>query len=296
MHRPGPALAGALLALAGFAIFALHDAIIKLLGASYGAPQLVFCSALAGLVPVLLLIRLQGGIAMPRGQARRLTWLRSLMVFASMLSAFHAFANLPLAQTYAILFATPLVIALLAVPILGERLGMARLAAIVIGLAGVLIVLQPGREALQIGHASALFSAFGSALVSVLSRRIGTQAPLGLMLIQPVALNLIFLGAMMPFVFQPMPPGDVLLAAVLGLCAVAAMALMISAYRLAQAAVVAPLQYSQAVWALIYGAFLFDEVPAPATMVGAAAVIISGVFVVVHETRQRPAPAPARDA
>lgn len=288
MPQLRPELAGALLALAGFAVFALHDALIKTLGAAYGAPQLVFFSALAGIGPTYLLARRMGGLSLPPGRDRMLLRLRSALVIVSMLGAFHAFSTLPLAQTYAILFSAPLLIALLAVPMLNERLAPLRLGAIVIGLVGVMIVLQPGREALQPGHLSAVISAVGAAFVSVLTRKIAGRVPMGLILIQPMIGTLAIMALLLPSQFRPVPVQDGLLMLALGLCAAGAMALTIRAFQLAPAAIVAPLQYSQAVWALFYGAVLFNEVPAPATMIGAGVVIASGVFVLLNEARARP--------
>lgn len=284
----GTELAGAFLALGGFAVFALHDALIKTLGAAYGAPQLVFFSALAGVLPTLILARRMGGLRLAPGRDRALLRLRSALVITSMLGAFHAFSTLPLAQTYAILFSAPLLIALLAVPLLNERLGPVRLAAIVIGLAGVLIVLQPGREALQPGHLSAGLSAICAAFVSVLTRKIAGRVPMGLILIQPMIGTLLVTGLVLPMQFRPVPLHDGLLMLLLGSCAALAMAMTIRAFQLAPASIVAPLQYSQAVWALFYGAVLFNEVPGPATLIGAGVVIASGVFVLLNEARARP--------
>lgn len=281
--RPGQTLAGALVALAGFAVFALHDAIIKYLGGQYSPVQLVFLAALVGIGPLSLALRRAGGITLAAGPARMLVRLRSIAVVGATLAAFHAFASLPLAQAYAILFATPLLIGLLAVPILRERLAPIRLAAILVGLVGVLIVLQPGQEPLQAGHLSALISALCGALVAVLTRRIGRNAPLGLILLQPMVANLAIMGLALPFVFRPMPPEHVSLVVLLGLCAVSAMALSIKALRMAPAAIVAPMQYSQAVWALIYGRLLFDEHVTATTLVGASLVIASGAFIVLRE-------------
>lgn len=290
--QPGQTLAGVLLALAAYAVFALHDALIKFLGGQYPSVQLVFLAALAGIGPVLVLMRRRGGLRMPRGQARALLRLRSTIVVLATLTGFHAFSTLPLAQTYAILFATPLLIGLLAVPMLGERLEPARLGAILLGLLGVLIVLRPGQETLQAGHLSALFCAFGGAMIAVLTRKIGGQAPLGLVLIQPMAANLLLMGAALPFVYQPMPLADLGLAVVLGLCAALAMALSIIALHKAPAAVIAPLQYSQAVWALIYGQMLFDERVDTTTLLGASIVIASGAFIILREAARRPATRP----
>lgn len=292
MPRSGSDLAGALLALVAFAIFSLHDAIIKILGATYAPVQLVFFSSLAGLPLAFVLLRRHGKVDLPAGDVRMLLRLRSLVIVASSMAGFHAFATLPMAQTYAILFAAPLLIALLAIPMLQERLTIVRLGAILMGLVGVLVVLRPGHAVVQTGHIAAIFCAFCVALVAVLSRKIGGRAPLGLMLIQPMLANVVLLGMILPFYFRPMPLMDVGLILVHGACAFVAMGFMILAYRRAQAAVVAPMQYSQVVWALVYGALLFNEVPSIYTVAGSAIVIASGALILVGRAKPSPHLAP----
>jgi S-adenosylmethionine uptake transporter len=210
---------------------------------------------------------------------------RTGAVMVSALAGFHAFSVLPLAQTYAILFATPLLVTVLAVPLLGETVRLRRALAVLVGLGGVLIVLRPGAVPLNAGHLAALAAACGSALTAVVSRKVGGAERAAVMALYPMMANVVVMGAILPFVYQPMPLADLARLAFVALCALVAMLLVIQAYRLAEAVIVAPMQYSQILWAVLFGVLFFDEVPSPWTFAGASVVIASGCYIVLREAR-----------
>jgi drug/metabolite transporter (DMT)-like permease len=182
------------------------------------------------------------------------TALRTLAAVVTAASAFYAFTAIPLAQVYAILFAAPLLITVLAIPILGERVGIHRGLAVLVGLGGVIVVLQPTTTTLTPGHVAAVVAAVGSALASVIMRKIGREERTVVMILYPMAANFVVMGAAMPFVYEPMPGRDLALLALISALALIATNLMIQAYRAAPAATVAPMQYSQIIWASAYGA------------------------------------------
>ncbi|TCO73613.1 DMT family transporter [Rhodovulum euryhalinum] len=278
---------GAGFALGAFAVFSLHDAVVKALGVHYDAIQIVFFSVLMGFpLVILLLIRERDGSLRPR----RPVWsaIRTLAVMATMLSAFYAFSAIPLAQAYAIIFATPLIITALSVPILGERVGPRRWTAVVLGLVGVLIVLRPGAEAsLGLGHLAALVTAVAGALVAVIMRKIGNEERSAVLLLYPMLANSVVMGCLLPFVYQPMPLEHLGGMALVAVGAMLGMLLMIAAYRAGEAGAVAPMQYSQMIWAVVLGVLLFDEVPDAATMLGSCVIVASGLFVFLREGRGR---------
>jgi len=210
---------GALIALLAFAIFSTHDIIVKFLGASYSPIQIVFFSVLFGTGATTL----------------------------TGISAFYAFSKLPLAQVYAILFAAPLLITILSIPILGEQVRLRRWVAVLIGLAGVLVVLRPGAEPLTLGHLAALFAAVGGALASIIVRKIGKDERSVVLLVYPMMTNFAIMGAALPFVYQPMPMEHMAGIAVMSIMALIASALVIAAYKAGEAVIVAPMQYSRLV-------------------------------------------------
>lgn len=275
---------GALLALGAFALFATHDAGVKALGQTYSPFQVIFFSVLFGfpLAAIMLMRDQTPGTLQPVHP-----WWSAGRTAAAVLTAicaFYAFSVLPLAQVYAFIFAAPLLITILSIPILGERVGIHRWVAVVVGLGGVLYVLRPGAEPLSLGHLAGLGAAVGSALASVIVRKIGKDERSAVLMLYPMMVNFLMMAAILPFVYQPMPLADMGLVAFVSILAFAAALLVIAAYRRGDAAVVAPMQYSQILWAAVFGLAFFEELPDTETIIGAGIVILSGLYIVVRET------------
>lgn len=284
LPRPDNARAAAF-ALTAFGIYSTHDVVVKFLGSAYAPFQIIFFSTLFGfpVVTIMLMRDATDGNLRPRHP-----WWTALRTGAALVSTslcFYAFSVLPLAQTYALIFASPLIITILSVPILGETVGWRRSLAVVVGLLGVIVVLRPGATDFTAGHIAALGAAVCSAVAAVVVRKIGHEERSAVLLLYPMMANFLVMGAIMPFVYRAMPPlhlGGTALMAVLGF--VAALC-HIAAYRSGRAVVVAPMQYSQILWAVGYGFFFFGETPDWATALGAAIIILSGIYVVFREER-----------
>ncbi|WP_226781993.1 DMT family transporter [Oceaniglobus trochenteri] len=277
-------ISGALLALAAFGIFATHDVIVKVLGGNYAPFQIIFFSVLFSfpLATIMLMRDSTSGNLRPVHP-----WWTAARTLASVLTGFcgfYAFSILPLAQTYAILFASPMLITILAIPILHEKVGAHRWAAIVVGLIGVMVVLRPGAAALSLGHLAALSAAIGSATASVIMRKIGRDERSAVLMLYPMVSNFVVMACILPFIYRPMPIEDIGLVGLLSAFGFVAGLIMIAAYRAGDAAVVAPMQYSQILWAAGYGLLFFDETPDLLTFVGAAIIIGSGLYIVLRET------------
>jgi S-adenosylmethionine uptake transporter len=234
---------GALLSLAAFGFYATHDVVVKFLGASYSSFQIIFFSGLMGfpLVTMMLMADRTDGNLIPKHPWW--TALRTVSAVATGAMGFYAFSKLPMAQCYAIFFAMPILITLLAIPILGEKVGLRRGMAIVVGLLGVLIVLQPGQVDLGLGHLAALGAATTGAMTSVIVRKIGHDERSVVLMLYPMVASFLLMGLAMPFVYVPMPVGHLGLLAVMALLGLIGSAFVIAAYRTAPAIIVAPMQY-----------------------------------------------------
>ena len=274
---------GMLYAIGGFAVFALHDAFIKSL-AQYSVFQILFFAVLFSHVPFTFYLAADKQERNLRPVYPAWILLRSACMVGSGCFAFYAFSNLPLAQAYSLLFTMPMLITVLAIPILGERVRLMRWLAILLGLAGVLVVLRPGAEALQLGHFAALAGALCSALSGVITRKIGGQERGATLILYPLIANVLFTGALLYFVYQPMPFVDLAKMAAIGTLGIAGQYFIILAYRSAPAALVAPFQYSQMVWAIFYGYVWFGSVPDRFVFIGAALIIFAGLMIVWRES------------
>ncbi len=276
---------GALLALLAFGLFSTHDVFIKYLGASYSPIQIVFFSVLLSfpLASIMLMRDAKPGTLLPVHP----WWMvvRTIGAVTTAISAFFAFSLLPLTQTYAILFATPLLITILSIPILGERVRWQRWIAVIVGLIGVMVVLRPGSTDLAFGHAAAIVAAFSGAFASIVVRKIGAEERTVVMLLYPMVANFVIMGAALGFVYKPMPIEHLGMLAVISLLAWIAARFIIAAYQTGEAAIVAPMQYSQIIWASLFGFVFFNEIPDMYTAIGAAIIIASGLFIVFRESQ-----------
>ena len=210
---------------------------------------------------------------------------RSLLYLIAVSNAFYAFTVLPMAEVYALLFATPLLITALSAPLLGETVRAQRWAAVALGLIGVLIVLRPGVTELSTGHIAALVAAAASSLASIIIRRIGGEERSAVMILYPMLAAIMTSAMVMPIVYIPVKLPDLAMLAAIGLLSVGAQFGIIAGYRAAPAAVIAPIQYSQIVWAVIFGALFFAERPDKYVAIGATVIIASGMFIVWRESR-----------
>ena len=276
---------GALLALLAFGVYATHDVVVKFMGGSYSPVQLIFFSVLFSF-PLAMLMMMRDpnpGTLMPVHP-----WWIALRTGASVLTgitAFYAFSVLPLAQVYTIVFATPLIITVLAIPILGEKVRIRRWAAVVVGLMGVLVVLRPGSTDLTLGHAAALLAAIGGSVAAIIVRKIGAEERPIVLLLYPMLANFVVMACVLPFVYIPMPIEHIGLNALMALLGWSGGVIIIMAYKSGEAVIVAPMQYSQILWATAYGVLFFNEYPDRATIIGATIIIASGLYIVLRESR-----------
>lgn len=276
---------GILFGLLGFGIFATHDVFVKYLGASYGPFQIVFFSVLFAFPLMSFMLVQESKADTMRPHHPWWTALRTVSMLVATVCIFYSFSVLPLAETYSMLFTVPLIITLLSIPILGERVGMHRGGAVLVGLVGVLIVVRPGTSELTLGHAAAFIGAFASSLASVIVRRIGRDERDLVLLLFPMLGSFLVMGTLMPFDYKPMPLNDLLAVAILSALGFIAMYCMIAAYKAGEAVVVAPMQYSQILWATLYGMVFFNETPELHTLAGAVVIIASGVYIVLRENQ-----------
>lgn len=278
-------LTGPLTALVAFAIFSTHDVVVKTLGGLYSPFQIIFFST-AFSFPLITLMLMRDAT---EGNLRPVHpwWVtaRTISAVITGFSGFYAFSVLPMAQAYVMLFASPLLITILSIPMLGERVGIHRSLAVLLGLGGVVVVLRPGAEPLSLGHIAGLTAAFANAIGSVIVRKIGNEERTAVLMLYPMAANFVVMGALLGLVYQPMPLLHLAGMGTISVLGFVAGILLIVAYRNGDAAIVAPMQYSQIIWAAVFGALLFDEALDLPTLIGAGIIIASGIYIVFRESR-----------
>jgi drug/metabolite transporter (DMT)-like permease len=204
--------------------------------------------------------------------------LRSFLLFASTLCNFFALKYLQLVETQSIIFATPLLVALLAGRLLGERIGWQRMAAIGVGFIGILVITRPGLGTM---HPAALLSLAGSvayAFYNIVTRMLASSDSIATTTLYSSVAGIVFVTPVLPWVWST--PSSPLVWFVL-------------AHARAPAAILAPFIYSQIVWMLVLGYVLFGDWPDSWTFVGAGIVIASGLYLLYRERVKHRKPEPS---
>jgi len=274
---------GIALPLLAFVLFSSMDAMIKWLSADYPVHEMLFFNAAFGLLPVSLMTWRAGGLCELRTRRIGLHLLRAGFGMIGGFCAFTAYSLMPLADAYAFIFATPLLITVLSVPLLGETVRWRRWSAVVVGFAGVLIMLQPGNGSFDLAAGAALLAAFASALSFIFLHDPGATETTASIAFYTNAAGAAVMACLLPIGFVPPTLADLALMALAGLTGGAALMLLIAGYRRAQAAVVAPFQYSQMLWGVLLGWLLWGDLPSTAVAAGATIVVASGLYVLYRE-------------
>lgn len=274
-----PASLGVLCALIAYGVYSTADAMIKGLGADLSVFEIGLFTTVFSIIPALF--------SKPKAERWRDTfkfrrpWLMVLIAVcrtASSMLITYSFVTIPLAEAYCLVFLIPVMTIILSVFILGERVALDRWALVIISFLGVLLVVRPGFRELELGHLTALGCAVSAAisvtamrLISGEERKVSLFALPGLFTLAANAIGLVIFG----FVW----PGWMLLGALLicGILGGIGYLLQIAAVSLAPASRVAPMQYSQVVWALLFGALFFAEVPDALGLAGLGVVVAAGL-------------------
>jgi drug/metabolite transporter (DMT)-like permease len=278
---------GIAFAILSYACFSTSDAIVKLASGGYSVFQIAATLGVFALVPVPFLTIGMGGLRALRPRLPGLVATRAVLTAIGALCAWEAFARLPLTDAYAILFGAPILVTALSHVILGEQVGWRRWSASGVGFIGVLIMIRPGFTTLGMGHALAAAAAVVGSFSFIVLRRIGSRDTSAAILLM---LFLVITGVSLPLAIRDfiMPSGhDLLLQATAGLLQGGGQAVLVLATRSTPASIVAPFQYSQMGWALLYGLVLFGNRPQPVMFIGLAIGVASGIYIVWRETVRR---------
>jgi drug/metabolite transporter (DMT)-like permease len=272
----------------GAACFIGMDSVIKLMAPRYGALQLAFFRFAAGSVFAVLLWAWQRS-PLPGRRAWRVHGLRTIFLVISLVCFIHALRLLPLAQAVAISYASPVLVALLAIPLLRERPPPVLWAALALAGCGVCVALgpellaasAPGSGTALEGMLSAALAALAFAFVLLLARHQAQREPLWTILLVQNLLPLLVLAIPAAWTWNAVTPTDLPLIALAGALGTAGLLSISFAFTHLPASRVAPLEYTGLVWAAGLGYFLFGEVPTLRTA-ASAALIVGGCLLLLR--------------
>lgn len=262
------------------ALFPIMNGIVKLLAVTYEPQQIVWFRIVSHLVLVAAVFMPQMGLGLLRTRRIGTQFVSSVMMLLSTLFFFSAVKYVPVAEAISVTFVAPLAVVLLAWPLLGERITLFRLAAVIVGFGGVLIVIRPGSAVFQWASVLLLGSAMCYAIYQILIRRLaGIDAP-ATSIFYSVLLGAILMSLWLPLVWKtPVAWTDWALLCSLGVFGALGHYCVAKAMTYASANFVAPFNYTQMIGSVIVGYFMFAEVPDFYTWLGTAVIVGAGLMV-----------------
>ncbi len=287
LDRPQHPLRGVLLFLAAIFLFAALDATAKYMNAFFAVPLLVWARYLVHFVIML--------VFMAPGMGREIIvthrpWLmsfRALMLVGITLLAQLALKTLPLAETTALIFITPLLVALLAGPLLGEQVRRRTWLATIAGFAGVLLIARPGGAMAGIGILYALGGAVCYAIYQILTRKLATTEHPNRLLFYTALVGTLSMSLTLPAYWDgqiPTLPQGLLIIS-LGLYGGIGHFMFIRAFREAPASTLSPLLYIQLIWATLLGWLVFNQLPDFLAIIGMLIIGASGLSLALRAHR-----------
>ena len=302
---------GILFIVGGVLAISVNDMLIKELSGAYPLHELIFLRSAFGLFFSVILVRMEGGWRILRTKRPYLHALRGMLIVIANMSFFVALAAIPLADATALFFVAPLFITLLSIPILGEKVGIMRMTAVVVGFVGVIIMQRPWADADELQAARIVLllpvvAALTYALTQLMTRKLGVESKASAL---AVYIQAAFLVVSIQFFFVAgdgryaegveNPSIEFLLrawvwpergdwwvlvgmganATIIGYC-------LSQAYRLADAATVAPFEYIGLPLAVFWGWFIFAEIPVWEVWAGITLIVGSGLFVFLRERQK----------
>ncbi|MGH8249134.1 MAG: DMT family transporter [Steroidobacteraceae bacterium] len=277
-------LRGVLLMLAAVGAFALMDALMKHLAASLPAIQVASLRGMSSLPFVVLSYLLTGQLALLRPVRFGMHLLRGVLAIAMLWGFLWALARASMADTYAVFMCAPLLVVLTAALLLGEQIGRQVWIAIVVGLAGVIVILDPSLEGMaSLAGLATLGSALAYAFVVVLVRVLSRTETTASMVFWFLLLLSIGAGLLAVPVWRPIAPLDWPWIAGIGLTGWAGQHLITEAFRLAPASLVSPFEYTALVWAMGIDWLAWQTLPGARMLAGSAIIVGAGLYLLLRE-------------
>ncbi|WP_312862086.1 DMT family transporter [Rhizobium sp. P32RR-XVIII] len=271
-------LAGVLLMLLGDFLFSLNDAMGKWLVASFSVGQVLVVRSLGSFVILGPMIVGQGTAALVRVERPPLHVLRVVLTTADVAFFYAAVAYLPLADVMTFYMAGPIYVAALSHFFLGETIGWRRWLAVILGFVGVVIALRPSSAMLSWPSVFGVVGSLSFALTLVLSRRLRQTSDVTLVTWQTVAA--LVTGLLLSIGnWRAVSALDFVAMLALGIVAGSAHMMITRSLKLAPASLLAPLQYSLLLWAILLGYLFFGDLPDSQILVGSAVIVLAGLFI-----------------
>ena len=289
----------------GKILFAFQDVIIKEMSGDYAVHQIVSIRGLAAIPVLLLLLYFTIGFGSLRSHRATLHLIRGALMFFAFLAFYIALAEISLTLATALFFTAPFFITLLSIPLLDEQVGLKRFVGILVGFAGVLIILRPDTERFNLTALLPIVAAFFYACCQLMVRFYKMTAPPSIMSLY-ASVSFLVLGCLFGLILSGMTPdtdapstsvfllrqwtvptpGDLMLLLLTGISSSIGFMASSKAYQLEQASSVAPFEYVMIIWVTVLSYLFWGEIPDLQTSIGLVLIIGSGVYVIRREQRK----------
>jgi drug/metabolite transporter (DMT)-like permease len=277
------ATGGILMMCVGVAFLSVNDAFAKALTEHYSPIQILFVRNLIALpVVVLITLKIGGPSALisyrPAAHlVRGVIWLGAATLF------FTSLKYLELAEATALVFAAPVFVTALSAMILKEQVDWRRWMAVFGGFLGVLIVVRPGAATFQLASLLPVATAVLYAVMMISARWVDPRESVWTLMLYLVGFGILLSSVFLPFVWVTLKQEHIWLFVGIAFFGTAGVTMITQAFRFAPASIVAPFDYSALIWATLLGRMIWNETPDLATYLGAAVIILSGLFIVLRE-------------
>jgi drug/metabolite transporter (DMT)-like permease len=287
---PAPAIAappvsrpfrGMLLLLSALFFFTCMDTTTKFLAANYPVPLVVAIRYIVNCALMMVILAPRQGMQLVQTRRTGLVLIRAVSLVLASLFVGLGLQRMPVAETTAIVFLGPMLVVLLARPLLGERIGAPGWTAAVIGFAGVLLIARPGSGLAPAGVIYGLCAAGANAAYQLLSRVLARTERTIALLFYTTLVGSICFGISLPWFWEGKAPTlwQLLLFSSMGVTGGIGHYLFTAAFRHAPASLLAPINYVQLLWAGLLGWIVFGHLPDSLTILGMAVVAASGVMI-----------------
>lgn len=280
---------GVMLVVLAAASFSISAAFAKTIGTGIPVAEVIFFRNFFALFPLLLVVISAGGLAALRMQNPGSHMLRTMFGMTGMVGSFYGYVYLPLVTVTALGFTMPLFLTLLAIPLLGEKVGWRRWLAVLVGFCGVLLMVRPEQGVVDthwLALGLCLLGALAWALAMITIRRMGEAGESGVAIVFWFAFfSAVLAGlAMIPVWVWPSPAQWALLAGI-GLVSAIAQIMMTEAYRSGEASLLAPFEYSAIIWTTALGALIWAEMPDALDFLGILVLVSAGLYIWYREMK-----------
>lgn len=275
---------GMLMMLAGMFLFAAADVLAKVLTEHFHPVQIFWFRQIALLLGVLVILSIHGRSVLQTSR-RALQITRGTLVVFSSLLFIYAVRHVPLADAVAASFVAPFFLTILGALVLGEKVGIRRWSAVVVGFVGALIIVRPGMNAVHPAVMLVVVAAACYATRQVLGRLLA-DTDKSITTITYTALTASFIASLtLPFFWiWPATGAQWLILLGMALCGGVGEVMVIKALEAAEAAAVAPIHYTLIIWGTLYGYLVFDQLPDQWTWAGTAIIVSAGIYTLKRDS------------